>query len=142
MAVDENGNAEVRARALQQTLQGSVVGLVEPFDAPGRLIDGQAPRIDLLRLADHACDRSQAAGDANRARVRKGRQTAVEHAWVEFVGLTIDVEIGARKSRPEQWRAEAQNTGEQFVDVGVFGPAQRQRIELGGAEKTRRIDIA
>ena len=46
--------------------------------------------------------------------VRKAWQSAIEHARVEFVGLAIHIEEGARKMRPHQGHPEPHRVAEQL----------------------------
>ncbi len=92
--------------------------------------------VDRLRVADHSRNRAEADGDPQRAGVGVIGQRTVENLRVEFVGLAIDVEIGARKQSPQQRRAEPDAGQEQFVDEGVLGAPEGQRVEPGRFEET------
>ena len=119
-----------------------MVGLVEVVDALQRFLHGHALGVDLLAVADDARDGSEPTGDANRARVDIGRQPAVEHARVELVGFSIEVEIGAWEMRPKQRRPERHRRAEQVVHESVFGPSQARSIEPRALEESRRVDAA
>ena len=90
---------------------------------------GRRLAIDLLPVGDDARDRAEAAGDAHGAGVGEGRQTPLEHARVELVGLAVDVEIGPGKARRHQGSAEPDDAPEQGVHMGVLRAAKAQRVE-------------
>jgi hypothetical protein len=64
-------------------------------------------------------------------------QPAVEHARVEFVRLAVDVDIAAREVRPHDRVAARHHAGDQVVDEGILGAAQRRQIEPRGQEEAR-----
>ena len=123
------------ARLEHKLAERAVVGLVDRVDAGQRLLHVEGAGVDLLALRDDAGDRAEAAGDAHRADVGVGRQVAREHLRVEFVGLAVHVEPGARKVRLEQRAAERGRVGDQLVDVGVFGAADGLFVEARGGEE-------
>ncbi len=85
--------------------------------------------IDRLVLGHDPGERAEPGGDARARGVEPVRQRLDEHRRVEFPGLAVHVEIGAREMRAEQRRAEMRRAGEQLVDIGVFGLADRQMVE-------------
>ena len=124
----------------EQAAQRPVVGLVQPLDAPQRVVDRDALVVDFLRVTDHARDRAEPAGDPHRARVGERGQAAVEHARIELVGLAVHVHIAAREMHPHERVPARHDSGDQVVDEGVLRAAQRREIELGGVEKGPGID--
>ena len=67
------------------------------------------------------------------------RQRLCEHCGVEFVGLAIRIEKGARETRVKQWRAEADGAAEQLFDKAVFASTQRQGIKVRRSDERRRV---
>src|SRR6202011_633890 len=85
---------------VDQPPQRAVIGLVERLDPRQRVVDGKPLTIDLLSVADHARDGAETAGHPHRSRIGEARQAPREHARIEFVGLPVDVDIGAREVDP------------------------------------------
>ena len=123
--------AEIAMHARQQAAQRAVIGLVQPLDAPQRVVDRDALVVDLLRVADHARDRAEPARDPHRARIGERGQAAVEHARIELVGLAIHVDIAAREMHPHERVPARHDAGDQVVDEGVLRAAQGREVELG-----------
>lgn len=140
VAIDEDRVAELPGGALDEAAQHPVIGLVEPLDARDRLLDGDAAGIDLLPVGDDARHRAEPARHPHRARVGEGRKPPVEHARIELEGLAVHVEEGPREVRAHQRRAEADDAGEEPLDMRVLGAAQRQRVEPRPVEEGLRID--
>ena len=88
--------------------------------------------VDRLAARRDARDHAEAGGDAGGAVVERPRQRAFEHGRVEFVGLAVGIDVGARETRREQGHAERRCGAKQLVDEGVLGPAQ-------GRERHRRL---
>ena len=135
MAVEQHREPEPSARALDQGLQLRMIGPVQRLDPTKAVRDRDRLFVDRLGVADHAGNRAEPDRDPQRAGVGELGQAAVENLRVEFVGLAVHIEIGARKERAQQRRAKRDAGQEQFVDEGVLRAAQRQRIEPGGGEK-------
>jgi hypothetical protein len=142
MAVDQHRVAELLMGAAEQRLQRLVVRLVDRVDPAERLGDGQPAGIDVEPLADHLGDRAETAGNARRPDVCERGHRVREHARIEFPGLAIDVEIGARKIRGKQRRAERRGRAEQFVDEAILGAPDRHPVEPGHGEETVGIVAA
>jgi hypothetical protein len=128
MAVDQHGEAELPDRPLHQPPQGPVIRLVESLDPLQRVLHRQPARIDFLRLANDPRDGAQAPGNPHGAGIDIGGELPLEHARVELVGLAVHVEIGAGKARLEERRADGRGSGEEILDIGVLGAAQRHRV--------------
>ncbi len=112
---------------------------IKPLDPRQPLFDLERLLVDRLRVADHARDGAEAHGHAQRAAIGVIGHRTVEDFRIEFIGLAIDVEIGAREQGPQERRAEPHAGQEQFVDECVLGPAQGQRVESRSLEKTGGI---
>ena len=113
MAVDQQGRAEPPSRAGDQRLQGGVIGLVESLDAPQSLGRLEFARINLVRVGDDPAGSSESRRDAERSRVGEIWKRVLEHARIEFVGLAVQIEIGARKSGAQHRRADGLGAAEQ-----------------------------
>ncbi len=122
--------------------QSPVIGLVQALDALQRIVDRNAPVVDFLRVADHARNRPQAAGNAHRARIGEGGQAAVEHARIELVGLAVDVNEAAREMGAHQRIAALDDAGDQIVDEAIFGTAQACPVPAAKCEELARIGRA
>ena len=103
-------------------------------------LDRDALVVDFLGVADHARHRAEPAGDPHRAGVGERGKPPVEHARIELVGLAVDVDIAAREMRPHQRMAARHDAGDQIVDEGILGAAQRRQIEPRGQQEGARID--
>src|SRR6185295_2566410 len=122
-------------RRLQETRQDTMKGPVEPLDALEGRRDRQALAIDLLRIGDDAGNGTKPTHNPGRLGVGEVRQTPAEKLRIKFVRLAVDVEVGPGKTRSEQRRAKGEHTLEQFVNIAVFGLAQRMGIEPGSFQK-------
>src|SRR6202045_5159546 len=141
MAIDENGNAEILPRPVDEPAQARVIGFVEFLDSFNRFFDRHTASVNLLCLADYARDCSESPRDTQRARIGESRQPSLEHARVQLVGFAIEVEIGARKPRLDEGRAQRRNPAEQSIDESVLRAAQPSFVEPRGLEKTARVYI-
>src|SRR5262249_27953845 len=139
MTIDQDGRSEVPMNAREQAAQGAVIGLVEPLDSPDRVVDGNALAVDFLGISYDSRNGAQSSRHAHGAGVGEGRQPAVEHARIEFVGLAVDVHVTARKVRPHQRVAPPHNAEAEFVDEAVLGAAQRRHLEPRGGQERARI---
>ena len=135
-------DAEGGDRIAQQALQRRVIGQVDALDPHAGVVEGQPLAIDRLVLGDDAGQRAEAGGDARAGGVEAIRQRLDEHLRVEFPGLAVDVEIGAREMRAQQRRAQMRGAGEQLVDIGVLGLADRQMVEPRHVEEALGIVAA
>ena len=142
MAVDQHRRAELAMHAGEQPAQRAVIGLVEILDAAERVIDRDALVVDFLRVADHARDGAEPAGDPHRTGVGERRQPALEHARIELVGLAVDVDEAAREMRPHQRIAARHHAEREIVDEAVLGAAQRRQVEPRALQERARIDAA
>ncbi len=86
-------------------------------------------RVDIHVLGNNARHRAQSAGNTHGADIGVGWQRAVKHARIEFVGLTIDVEIGARKIRFQDGRADFRCRSKEFIDEMILGTANFMRAQ-------------
>jgi hypothetical protein len=142
MAIDQQCLAKSPVSAGDDPPQGAMIRLVDGVDARHRLLDRQPACIDLLRLADHARHGSKPAGDPHRTGVGEGRQAAVEHARIEFIGLAVHIHHRARKMRPEQRHAALDHALEQGIDIGILGAPQGRQVEPDLLQEAWRIDTA
>ena len=120
-----------------------IEALYKPYHrALRRLINKahQAFAIDLLSIANHARDGSEAAGHPHRSRIGKTRKPSREHARIELVGLTIDVDIRAGKIDSNRRKAELAHSADQLVHERVLGAAKRGDIDPRGLQEFGRID--
>ena len=136
MRVDEDAGAEHALRALNKAAQAGMVGPVQPVDAGEPFLDRNPAEIDLLPVADDPGDGAEPAGHTHRAGIGEGWHAALEHARIEFVGLAVDVEIGARKLGNQQRRAERDALRKEPVDIGVL------RAPEAAQGQARRLDEA
>ena len=139
MAVEQHGEAERRLGRANERAERRVIGLVVALDARHGVGEAQLAAIDLGAVGDDAGDRAKPAAHPGRMGVDVGRQRVLEHRRVELVGLAVDVDVGARKQRPDQRRAEARPGGEQLVDEAVLRAAQRGALEPGDRGEFGRI---
>src|SRR5579883_1763573 len=89
-----------------QPAERQMIGMIEFVNAPLRLGKAQFAGIDFLAAGDDAGDRPEPDAHTRGGRVDKIRQRVGKHRRVEFIGFAVDVEIGARKPRRQQRRAE------------------------------------
>jgi len=125
-----------------QPPQCSVIGLVDALDAIKPFLDRNAPRIDLHVFGDDARDSSETACNAQRIDIRIGRQKPVEHSRIEFIGFTVNVEIGPREVCEQQRRTEQAGRREQFIDVVILRAADRNALKTRLSDKFRWINAA
>src|SRR4029078_4672335 len=142
MAIDQHGGAEFPMQAGKEPAQGAGIRVVEAFNALQGIIDRYALVIDFLRITNHACHRSQAARDTHRTRIGERRQPAVEHTWIELIGLAVHVDKAAREMRAHHWKACVDHAGDQFIDEAVFRAAQGGDVEAAIGQEVARIDLA
>ncbi|MCY1244001.1 hypothetical protein D9M72_570490 [compost metagenome] len=116
-----------------------MVGLVDRLDPRQRVFHRETSAVDLHVLGDQPRYRAEAAGDAHRADIGVRRQRAVEHARVKLIGLTVDVEEGAREMRQQHRRSEKSRVLKQLIDIVVFRPANRNSVEPRLIEKALGI---
>ena len=139
MAVDEQAAAESARGLIDQSGQGGMVGLPEPVDPVGRLVEGEAAAIDSLAARDHPRDRAEPGTDAGRGAVDEIRQRPVEHAGIQLPGLTVGIAVDAREGRGQQGHAERRGIGEQFLHEPVLGAAQRHGVESALGKEGGRV---
>src|SRR5262245_29174869 len=125
MAIDEDGHSENAPCPFDKLRKARMIRLVELLDSFDRLFDRHAPGINLLRLRCDPGDGPEPACDTQRPRVGKRWQHAVEHARIEFVGLAIEIEIGAGKAGLNERRSELRYAAKQEIDESVFRRAKR-----------------
>ena len=142
MTIDQDRGSEIALDAREQAPQGAVVGLVQPFDAPDRVVDRDALAVDFLGVADHAGDGAEAARHPHRTGVGERGQAALEHARIELVGLAVDVDIAARKMRAHQRITAPDRADHQLVHEAVLGAPQGRDIEPRGGQECARIDAS
>ena len=130
MAVDQDRGSEIPVHAREQAAQGAVVGLVQSFDAPDRVVDRNALPIDFLGVADHPGDGPQPARHPHRSGIGEGGKAAVEHARIELVRFAVHVDIAAREMCTHQRITARHDTNCQLVDEAVLGAAQGRGVEL------------
>ena len=117
-----------------------MIGLVQPFDPPDRIIDGDALAVDLLGVAHHPRHRAKPACDPHRAGIGEGGQAALEHAGIKLVGFAIDVHVAARKVRPHQRVTALHHAQGELVDERVLGAPQGRDLEPGRREESPRVN--
>ncbi len=142
MTVDEERIAETLQRHLDQLAERAVIGAIETLDARQRVGKAQLAAIDVLPRGDDPRDRAEADLDARRAAVDEVGDGLLEHCGIEFVGLAIDVEIGACEAGAQQRRAERRAGGEELVDETILRTPQRMRVEPGRSDEIGRIGRA
>ncbi len=74
-------------------------------------------------------DRAEADGDPVRPAVDIAGQGLGEHFGIEFEGLAIRIDIGARIDGLEKRRAERGSEAENLVDIAVFRQPQHTLVE-------------
>src|SRR5215471_4546244 len=116
-----------------------MIRLVQLFDPPEGIVYGNPLIINFLRVADDACDGTEAACHPHGARIGKRRQPSLEHARVELVGLAVHVDIAAGEMRAHQRMAALHHAEEKLVHEGVLGSPQRRQLEPCRGEKRTRI---
>ncbi len=104
-----------------------MVGLIKPLDAGERGFECERAAVNLFLVVDDARDGAEPANGAQRLAVDEIRQAAVEKKGVEFVRLAIDVEVGSGKMGVHQHGAMLRRRGQEFLDIGVLGFAERLR---------------
>ena len=135
MAVDQQIPAERRLGLVDQTAQRVMIGVIERIDPPPRLGKAQLPGIDLLAAGDHPGNRAEPHAHPGGTRVDEGRQRVREHRRIEFPGLAVDVEVGARETGRDQGRPEIGRGGKDRVDETVLGAPQGQGVETRAGEE-------
>ena len=104
------------------SLSGYSVGLLGNTLLPARA--GEAARIVVAtRHLPPAPGRSSAVAGSVLA------QRFLDQIGVEFIGLTVKIEVCAREACADQWRTEACDRLEQDIDVAVFRTSERIRIK-------------
>src|SRR6185437_10446588 len=93
---------------------------VELFDPGEHALQAQPVGIDLFAICNKSSDGSEAAGDADRLRVGVRRQRLVDEFRIERVGLAVEVEGGAGKTRANQRSAELRDRLEQKIDEAIL----------------------
>ena len=124
MAIDEETTAEHSLGLLDQPSQRLVIGKIKALDAPPCLSEPQLFCIDLLPARDDPGNGAETHSDPRRAGVDETRQRVGEHCGVELVGLSVDVDIGAREAGREKRRTETRGGGEKLIDKAVLGLPQ------------------
>ncbi len=129
-------------RLVDQPAQRAVVRLVERLDPRQRVVDGKTLAIDLLSVSDDAGNGAETAGHPHRSRVGKTRQSSGKHPRIEFVGLPVDVDIGAREVDPDHRKTALTQAADQLVHERILGAAQRGKFDPRGVEEFVRVDRA
>src|SRR3974390_360723 len=106
-----------------------MIGLVQSFNPPQRIVDRNSLAVYLLSVSYHPGDGAQPPCYAHGSGVGKGWQTALEHARIELVGLAVDVHVAARKMGAHQWIASADHPDDKLVHEGILGTAQRSQVQ-------------
>ena len=106
MTIDQQIAAEQCLGFLDQPAQDLMIRMIKAFDAPARLCKAELAGIDLLAIGDDPGDGAQTHAHPRRPGVDEFRQRVGKHRRIELIGLAVDVEIGARKPRRQQWGAE------------------------------------
>src|SRR5215468_3270561 len=135
MTIDEDRGTPVAMDFGDEPPQRPMIGLVQLFDPPEGIVYGNPLIINLLRVADDTCDRSEAARDSHGPCIGKRWQPSLEHARVEFVGFAVHVDIAAREVRAHQGMAALHHAEEKLVHEGVLGSSQRRQLEPRRGEK-------
>ena len=139
MAVEQDGGAELGARAQQQRLELGVIGRVHRADALGGLGQRELALVDRGALRDDARNDAEPGGDAL---VQAGRADAVDQRRVELGRPAVQVDPGARRGRGEQGRAHPRRGREQPVDQRILRGAQLHGLEPGARQQLGRILVA
>ena len=119
-----------------------MIGTVESLDAQDRVGEAQFAGIYLLARCHDACDGAQPDLDPRGAGVHVGRQRLCEHGGIELERLAVGIEIGARKSRFQERRAELDGAAENLVHEAILGASEGQGIETGLGQEHRGIVAA
>ena len=91
--------------------------------------------VDLRAIGDHPGNGTKAGTHPVGAGLHMCRQGIVKHLRIEFIGLTVGVDIGARKERMEERRTVIRRELKQLVHIAVLGAAQIKCIEARGIDK-------
>src|SRR5882672_11956491 len=89
----------------------------------------QAGAVNLDAIAYDAGNDAKARRYAGCSWADGGCERRVEHVRIDFARTTIDVDKGAWEARRDQRRAKFGHGRKQLLHKGVFGFAQRHRIE-------------
>jgi len=98
MAVNKEITAERVLGLSDQLMQRRMVGAIEVLDAPVYLGEAQLLRVDLLPAGHNARNCAEPHSDARRAGIDKIWLCVLEHCLIELIGLSVDVDIGARET--------------------------------------------
>src|SRR5690348_10735484 len=129
MAVDEEVTAEHAFGLAYQPTQRLMIGMIVTLNAPSRLGEAQLLGVDLFAVRDDAGDCPETHANPQRAGIDEIRQSVGKHRRVELIGLTVDVDIGPRKTGRKKRGPEPRGGREQLVDKAVLGLPQSPRIE-------------
>jgi hypothetical protein len=102
-----------------------VVGLVDFLNAAQGLFDRKTVAIDFVVFADDLRNGAQATGHSDGTYVGVCGQPAVEHFRVQLIRFPVYVQIGSWKMRSQKRGAKRYHMGEEVIDIGIFGPADR-----------------
>ena len=142
MAVHQQHGANIAQNLVQQGVQRAVVGAVDGFNPRQGIGEAQAFAVDFFAFGHKPGDGAKAARHAGRTGIHVARQFAGEHAGIKFIGLAVEVDIGARHQGAQQRCAVVDAAHEQFIDVAVFRFAERCVGKPGHAQEIGGVLLA
>lgn len=123
MAIDQTGIAEIDMGEGHLSSQRLMIGFVECFDALQPFFYSQAVFVDLAAFCNDSGDRPEATAHPSTGAFDVGRQRGVEHAWIEFIGLPVEIEESTRKMGLQQRQANIGHLFKQEINESIFRPA-------------------
>ncbi len=139
MAIHYDHGSERLMRLVDQPPQRAVIGLVERLYPCKGVVDRKALAIDFLAVTDHARDGAEPTSHPHRSRIGEARQAPRKHARIEFVGLAVNIDIGAGKVDRHGGKSAIAQAGDQLVHERILGAAQRRKIDPRRAQEFVRI---
>ena len=122
---------------MHQALQRLVIGPVR------RRQPGQGVFMGQGVIADRAAVAGQTRNDAEPGRhAGRRRFGALDHLWVQFVGIAVQVHIGPAQPGRDQGHAQVRLWRHQPVDQCVLGAAKGQLRQVLTSTQIVGIDVA
>ena len=101
MAVDQQAAAEPVNALVEQLPECGVVGDVKAFDGRFGDRERQLAGINIFAAGNHLGDGAEPGTNPGRTGIDVVGQGAVKHFRIQFEGLAVGVDIGARKMRQQ-----------------------------------------